>query len=120
MLDAAQECVGGDHLLGHQGLDPPSAGEGAQRFAGAGDAQLGQPAAPDQLLRLSEELDLADAAAAKLDVVPGNRDVGAAAMRVDLPLDRMDVLDGGEIEVLAPEKRSQFIKERVADATATG
>src|SRR5260221_14120052 len=41
-------------------------------------------------------------------------------MRVDLPLDRMDVLDGGEIEVLAPEKRSQFIEERVAGGAGAG
>ena len=37
-------------------------------------AQLRLAAAGDQLLRLHEELDLADAAAAELDVVAGDRD----------------------------------------------
>ena len=75
------------------------------------DAQRAQPAAPDQLLGLGEELDLADAAAAELDVVALDRDLAAALVRLDLALDRMDVLDRREIEVLAPDKRLQLGEE---------
>src|SRR6185369_7348363 len=45
---------------------------------------------------------------------------GAPAMGVDLPLDRVDVLNGGEIEVLAPEKRPQFAEEGGAGGAIAG
>ena len=65
----------------------------------------GIAAAEDQLLRLGEEFDLADAAAAQLDVVPGDRDRAVAFMRMDLPLDRMDVLDRRVVEIAPPDER---------------
>src|SRR5262249_39409496 len=49
--------------------------------------------------------------AAELDVVAGDGDAPAAAMRVDLALDRMDILDRGEIEILAPKERPQLAEE---------
>ena len=105
MLDPAQEAVG----LGQSSRASARCGPAAASARSASQvparAQLGQAAAPDQLLGLGEELDLADAAAAELDVVAGDRDRAAAAMRVDLALDRMDVLDRGEVEMLAPEER---------------
>ena len=67
--------------------------------------RLAQPPAPDQLLGLRKELDFADAAAAGLDVVALDSDSPAAAIGVDLPLDRVDVLDRREIEVLPPDER---------------
>ena len=50
-------------------------------------------AAEDELLGLDEELDLADAAAAELEVVAGHRHLLVAARGVDLPLHRVDVGD---------------------------
>ena len=91
VLDPAQEAVVLDQRLGRRRIDAAGGGEPAQRLAGRPDPQLGHPAAPDQLLGLGEEFDLADAAAAGLDVVPLDRDSSAALMRVDLALDRMDV-----------------------------
>ena len=83
------------------------------------DPQLAQPAAPDQLLGLREELDFADAAAAGLDVVALDRDSPAAAVRVDLALDRVDVLDRRKIEVFAPDKRLQLAQKALpGDAVA--
>ena len=61
-------------------------------------------AAEDQLLGLGEEFDLADAAAAELDVVACDRDRAVAAMGVDLALDRMDVLDRGVVEIAPPDE----------------
>ena len=61
-------------------------------------------AAGDELLGLHEELDLADAAAAELDVVAFDRDVGVAAIGVDLALERLDVGDRGEVEILPPDE----------------
>ncbi len=79
VLDAAQEAVVVDQLRGCRRIDAAGRGEAAQRLAGRPDPQLAQPAAPDQLLGLGEELDFADAAAADLDVVALDRDSPAAA-----------------------------------------
>ena len=73
-------------------------------------------AAPDQLLGLGEEFDLADAAAAELDVVAADGDVAMALDRVDLALDRVDVLDGGEVEVTAPDERAQSFRNSAPDS----
>ena len=63
------------------------------------------------MLRLREEFDLADAAAPKLDVVTGNGDRAVTAMGVDLPLDRMNVFDGSEIEIAPPHERFDRFQE---------
>ena len=103
MLDPAQEAVGLDQLVGRGGRDMARGGQRAQRRAGGAQAERGIAAAEDELLGLGEELDLADAAAAQLDVVAQHLDRAAAAMGVDLALDRMDVVDGREVEMLAPD-----------------
>src|SRR4029077_8927253 len=82
--------------------------------AGAGDAHLGAAPAPDQLLGLGEELDLADAAAAELDVVPEHGDAAAALVRLDLPLDRVNILDRREVQMTAPEERPELRQEMLA------
>src|SRR6185437_4388208 len=87
---------------------------------GAPLAQLGLSAAPDQLLGLREEFDLANPAAAKLDVVAGDGNGRAATLRMDLPLDRMDVLDRREVEVLAPQERRQRRQEIPAGIEIAG
>ena len=74
--------------------------------------------AQDQLLGLGEEFDLADAAAAQLDVVARDRDLAMAAMGMDLALDGMDVLDGGEIQIAPPDEGldgRQEVARRFAD-----
>ncbi len=120
MLDPAQEAVRLGQLRRRLGADAPSGGERGERLAGGGLAQRGQAPAPDELLRLSEELDLTDAAAAELDVVPGYGDAPAAAMRVDLTLDRVDILNRREIEVLAPQKGTQLGQEIRASGAVAG
>ncbi len=64
----------------------------------------GLPAAHDELLGLGEELDVADAAAAELDVVALDRDGAMALMRVHPPLHGVDVGDRGEVEIFAPDE----------------
>ena len=83
-------------------------------------AQLRIAAAGDQLLGLDEELDLADAAAAELDVVAGDGDLLVAAMIVDLALDRMDVGDRGEVEVFPPDIGRQLGEEGLAGRDVAG
>ena len=107
MLDMAQIAICRDHRLAQSpALTRPRRHQRADRFAGRGIAQFGMAAAPDQLLGLGEEFDLANAAAAELDVVAADRDLAMALHRVDLALDRMNVLDGGEVEVPAPDERA--------------
>ena len=104
VLDRAQKQIGGFEVGAGVGADPAALGERGQRRQRLAAAQFGMPAAGDELLGLHEELDLADAAAAELDVVAFDRDVLVAAIGVDLPLHRLDVGDRGEVEILAPDE----------------
>ncbi len=74
-------------------------------------AQFGVAAAGDELLRLHEKLDLADAAAAELDVVALDRDLAMAAIGMDLPLHLVHVGDGRVVEIFAPDERRQVAQE---------
>ena len=58
--------------------------------------------APDEAQRLHDEFDFADAAAAEFDVA-AEQPVGLVA-RIDLALHVMDVADGREIQVFAPDE----------------
>ena len=71
-------------------------------------------AAGDQLLGLREKLDLADAAAADLDVVAFDRDLALAAIGLHLPLHVVDVGKRREIQMLAPDERREFRNQRLA------
>ena len=68
-------------------------------------------AAENELLRLDEELDLADAAAAELDVVARHDHPLVAAHGVDLALHRVDVGDRGVVEILAPDEGREVGEE---------
>ena len=83
-------------------------GEHVERLQRRPHPQFRMPAAGDQLLGLGEELDLADAAAADLDVVAFDRDLALAAKGLHLPLHVVDVGERGEIEMLAPDERRDF------------
>ena len=77
-------------------------------------------AAGDQLLGLHEELDLADAAAAELDVVAFDRDFAAAAIGLDLPLHRVDVGEGDEVEIFAPDEGRKLREQSLAGGDVAG
>ena len=99
MLNATQKTICRDERLRRAFADPAGTGEGVEGTAGIGGSQLRDPTAPDQLLCLGEELDLANAAAPEFDVVASDRNRPMALMGVDLALDRMDVADRGEIQI---------------------
>src|SRR5262249_53938228 len=105
MLGLAQEQVGGFEIGSRGVADPAALGQRRQRRQGLASSQLRMPAAGDELLGLHEELDLANAAAAELDVVALDRDVGMAPVGVDLALQRLDLGDRGEVEILSPDER---------------
>ena len=120
MFGPAQEAIGLDQLVANRLLGLTDGGKRTKRRTGAGDAQFWHPAAPYQLLSLRVELDLANAAATNLDVVAQQRDHLMPLMGIDLPLDRMNILDGGEIQVLAPDERPQAREEEVAGFEIAG
>ena len=60
---------------------------------------------------LREEFDFADSATAELDIVAENRDPPSAFVRMNLPLDRVNVLDRREVEVFTPKEGLQFLEE---------
>ena len=93
---------------------------GDQRLERAGRRGLAQGRvlpAPDQLHRLGGELDAADAALAELHVVPGDarHRVGCVAegggvVVVHAALHGADIGDSGEIEVAAPDERTDLAR----------
>ncbi len=69
VLEAAKERVGAAQLGRPRGIDEAALGDPAQRAAGGSRAQSRVAPAAHHLVELHDELDLADAAAADLDVV---------------------------------------------------
>src|ERR1700687_3008237 len=67
--------------------------------------------AQDELLCLREELDLANASAAELDVVARNRDPRMPGLGMNLALDGMDVLDRGKLQMLAQDESFHILQK---------
>ena len=120
MFDPAQEAIGLDQLLGRPVGDVARDGKRAQGLDSPAQSQRHVAAAEDQLLGLGEELDLADAAATELNIVAEHLDRSATSMGIDLPLDRMNVVDRREVEMLAPDIGAEFGQERFADGAIAG
>ena len=120
MLDAAQVDVGRLEIGGDVRLDPAALQQVGERGQRRPHAQVGLPSAGDELLRLDEEFDLADAAAAELQVVARDADAAEAPVGVDLALHGVNVGDGRKVEVLAPDERRQLLQEALARRNVTG
>ena len=120
MLEPAQEAVRFDQRVRRPFVRTSGGGEGAQRVAGRARAQRRVAPAPDELLRLRVELDLANAAPAAFDVVAGDLDRAAVGLDADLPLDRLDVLDRREIEIFAPDEGPEPLHDVGTDRRVAG
>jgi hypothetical protein len=120
VLDGAERPVGGGEVVAGRGIDPAALREPGEGVDRPPAAERRVAAAGDKLLGLDEELDLADAAAAELDVVAGDGDLGMAAEVVDLPLDRMDVGDGGVVEIFPPDIGDELGEEGLARSDIAG
>ncbi len=110
MFERAQDSIGLGEVFRGFWCDPGLAAEGIEHVQRARPAQRRPPPAIDQLLRLHEEFDLANAATAKLEIVPGNRDLVVPFHGIDLPLHRVDIRDGTVIEVFPPDEGLQFLE----------
>src|SRR5262249_58097820 len=80
VFDHTQKTVSGAEIIAYVLIDPRPRGQRIERLKGRFDTQLGMTAASDELLRLDEEFDFADATAPQLDVVPLDRDFIVAAI----------------------------------------
>ena len=109
-----------DQFFRGRRIDAAGTCETAQCLASRPNLQLADPAAPDQLLGLGEEFDLPDTAPTGFDIVAFDRDSPAAAMRIDLTLDRVDVLDRREVEVFSPDEGSQFAQKALRGNAIAG
>src|SRR6516162_7295749 len=120
VLETAQEAIIVDQLGSRRRIDTAGGSEATQRLASGSSPQLTHAPTPDQLLGLGEEFDFADAAATGLDVMPLDGDSSAAAKGVDLTLDRVDILNGGKIEVFPPNERLQLAQKALPGDPVAG
>jgi len=120
MLDPAQEFISRRQGVARRGIDPAAGGERGKRGDRLAAAQVGISPAGDELLGLHEKLDLADAAAAELDVVAFDGDFAMAAVGVDLLLHGVNIGDRGVIEEFAPDEWRQVAQKLFAGGDIAG
>ena len=118
MLDLAQEAVGVVHdmpLLGAQAADLLEPGDRLER---RDVADLGILAAMQQLEELDDELDVANPAAAGLDLDLGG--AGRDGALLDPPLEGLDLGDLGGAEIAAIDKRLDRLEKGLAQREVAG
>ena len=120
MLDEAQEPVGPLQSVGDGGRDPQSLGQRIQHLERAPAAQSRIAAAGDQLLSLDEKFDLANAAAAELDIMPKRGNRVMTFDRVDLALEGVNVGNSREVEIFAPDIGLQTRQKLLAKFDVAG
>ena len=120
VLEIAQEQVALRKLGRRLSLDPPLLGERVEHRQRLATPKRRRPPTGDQLLRLYEELDLANAAAPQLHVVAGHGQVRNVVVRLDLAFDRVDVGDGRVVEVTPPDEGYQRLHHGSAQRGVTG
>ncbi len=120
MFDAPQKLIGRRQFVERLEGDPVAGRQHMQRLQRRPHPQFRMPPAGDQLLRLGEKLDLANAAPADLDVVTFDRDLALAAIGLHLPLHVVDVGERREIQMLAPDERREFGDQRLAGFMVAG
>ena len=120
MFDAAQEIVGVAQVIRRLLSTLLEPGQIVDRGERHRRSQIDLAAAPDQLLGLGEEFDLANAAAAELDVVAFGDPGRAAAPAVDLAFDRVNILDRRIIQAFPPDERAEAVEKRLAGGDVAG
>ncbi len=114
MFDSPQERIGLAQVVDRLRADPLVGAKPLEHVERARPAHLQTAAAENELLRLDEKLDLADAASPELDVVAGYDDLLVAAHGVDLALHGVDVGDRRIVEILAPDERREVGEKTIA------
>ena len=117
MLHFAVKPVVAGQQIGSVLRYPPLLGQSEQPGFRPAYPQIGIAPAGDDLPCLGEELDLADAPPSQLDVMTRQGQRPAQPLvRADSQPHVMGVLDGGEIEVPAPDERLSISRKRLPAA----
>ena len=114
VLDHPQPVIGLAQHARVVGRDDPRRRQRIERGARAAHPQRGIAPAVDQLVRLGEEFDLADAPAPQLDVEPRPRFARTRVARADPRGQPADLADRPEIEAAAPHERADLAEEPLA------
>ena len=120
VLDRAQKPVSSCELVARRRVDPVAGGQRVERRQCFAQPQLRVSPASDELLGLHKKFDLADAAAADLDIVSFDRDLAMAAEGMDLLLHGVDVGHRSEVEIFAPDERRERLAQRVTGGNVAG
>ena len=121
VLERAVGDVVGRQIAGGAVVDPTPAGECRQGGKGLALAQAGVAAAGDELPGLGEELDLADATLAELEVVAGDDErAGEALVAADAEPHVVGVLDRRVIEVAAPDEGAEAVEKCLSGGDGAG
>jgi hypothetical protein len=120
VLDRAEQPVGvlqRSPLAPHDPTGFGKRGKGGKRCR---RAQHRLAATMDELVHLRVELDLADAAAAALQVKAGAECLAFGIMVADSARHRLKLADGAEIERTAPHERVDGVQEIAAERLVAG
>ena len=121
VLELAQDAVGVLHLVARPRRDPVLRRPGRRGCRGCGCS-----AAPGRGRRGSSCWVCTKNSISRmpprpsLRLWPGDRDLAMDLLGVDLPLHRMDVGDGGEVEIFAPDEGLHAVEELRAGAGIAG
>src|SRR5262249_25261517 len=114
VLDAAEKEIGLGHLAGGLARNPAAFSQAIERLYRTASPEFRVAASGNELLGLGEELDIADAASSKLDVVALYGDGAMAFELVHSALHRVDVGDSGVVEIFAPDERRELAQKLLA------
>jgi hypothetical protein len=120
MLDRAQQRIGAAQHRRVVGRDPAGRLQRGERVERRRGAQGRLAAAMDELLDLGEEFDLADAAAAALQIEAGAEGLALRIMVADAAADRADLADRAEIERAPPDEGMDRLEEIAAERDIAG
>ena len=112
MLQIAQKNIGRSQLIDARGFQQSVPANFAEGLARGSQLQTMLAPAANQLVELDDELDLADAAGANLDIVES---IALGGLGADLCMQIAHLLDCAEVVIAAVDKRRDQIHQRGLD-----
>ena len=120
MFDVAERLVGGRQRGRGRRGDDAGIRQRRKRAERGVVAQGNVSPAKNELLRLNEELDLSDAAWREFHIRRARIEIVGADLRIDHPLDGLDIADGPIVEISAPDVGLHPCKELCGRGAITG
>ncbi len=120
VLDSAEMLVGYGEVFNGVLRDPSVALQLHEHVKRSRTSELVTASAENELLRLHEELDLANASAPQFYIMARHRDFGKSAHGVNLAFHCMNVGYRSVVKVLAPDERREIGKKFCAHCAIAG